>query len=69
MKIFRCLENVKCKCITKTCPCIKQSFVKIDRQISEKIGIFLIVAQNMDCGYTLDEYSQSMLWSKLKTNR
>ena len=39
-------------------------------------NIFLIFAQNIDCGYTLDpphgsgsdEYTQSMLWSKNKKN-
>ena len=39
--------------------------------------IFLIFAQNMDCGYTLEpprrggsnEYPQSMFWSKNKKNR
>ena len=40
-------------------------------------NIFLIFAQNIDCGYTLEpphrggsnEYPQSMLWSKNKKNR
>ena len=39
--------------------------------------IFLIIAQNIDCGYTLEpprrggsnEYLQSMFWSKNKKNR
>ena len=36
-------------------------------------AIFLIFAQNIDCGYTLeppwqDEYLQSMFWSKNKKN-
>ena len=39
--------------------------------------IFLIFAQNIDCGYTLEpprrggsnEYPQSMFWSKNKDNR
>ena len=39
-------------------------------------GIFLIFAQNIDCGYTLEppqrggsnEYPQSMFWSKNKKN-
>ena len=39
--------------------------------------IFLICAQNIDCGYTLEpprrggsnEYPQSMFWSKNKKNR
>ena len=40
----------------------------------KKINIFLIFAQNIDCGYTLEpphrggsnEYPQSMFWSKNK---
>ena len=44
---------------------------------SEKNDIFLIFAQNIDCGYTLEpprrggsnEYPQSMFWSKNKKNR
>ena len=40
-------------------------------------AIFLIFAQNIDCGYTLEpprrgssnEYAQSMFWSKNNTNR
>ena len=39
-------------------------------------NIFLIFAQNIDCGYTLppqrgcsNEYPQSMFWSKNKKNR
>ena len=39
--------------------------------------VFLIFAQNIDCGYTLEpprrggsnEYPQSMFWSKNKKNR
>ena len=43
----------------------------------KKNDIFLIFAQNIDCGYTLEpprrggsnEYPQSMFWSKNKKNR
>ena len=43
----------------------------------KKFDIFLIFAQNIDCGYTLEpprrggsnEYPQSMFWSKNKKNR
>ena len=43
----------------------------------KKIDIFLIFAQNIDCGYTLEpprrggsnEYPQSMFWNKNKKNR
>ena len=43
----------------------------------KNFDIFLIFAQNIDCGYTLEpprrggsnEYPQSMFWSKTKKNR
>ena len=43
----------------------------------KKFDIFLIFAQNIDCGYTLEpprrggsnEYPQSMFWSKNKKSR
>ena len=43
----------------------------------KKFDSFLIFAQNIDCGYTLEppqrggsnEYPQSMFWSKNKKNR
>ena len=43
----------------------------------KNLDIFLIFAQNIDCGYTLEpprrggsnEYPQSMFWSKNKKNR
>ena len=43
--------------ITKTCPCNIQRFfkvVKIENLIRKKFDIFLIFAQNIDCGYTLE---------------
>ena len=36
---------------------------------SKKFDIFLIFAQNIDCGYTLEPPRQSMFWSKNKKNR
>ena len=50
---------------------------KIDNFQRKIFEIFLIVAQNIDCGYTLEpprrggsnEYPQSMFWSKIKKNR
>ena len=48
------------------------------KKIQKKIfDIFLIFAQNIDCGYTLEpprrggsnEYPQSMFWSKNKKNK
>ena len=51
-------------------------FVKM-KNFTGKNDIFLIFAQNIDCGYTLEpprrggsnEYPQSMFWSKNKKNR
>ena len=50
---------------------------KIDNFQRKIFDIFLIFAQNIDCGYTLEpprgggsnEYPQSMFWSKNKKNR
>ena len=51
-------------------------FIAIKNENFQKknFNIFLIFAQNIDCGYTLDthevhEYPQSMFWSKNKKNR
>ena len=51
--------------------------LKIKNFQYKKFDIFLIFAQNIDCGYTLEpprgggsnEYPQSMFWSKNKKNR
>ena len=51
--------------------------VKIENFQWKIFDIFLIFAQNIDCGYTLEpprrggsnEYPQSMFWSKNKKNR
>ena len=43
--------------ITKTCPCNMQrlfSAVKIENIIGNLFYIFNIIAQNIDCGYTLE---------------
>ena len=53
------------------------SAVKIEKFHQKNADIFLIFAQNIDCGYTLEpprrggsnEYPQSMFWSKNKKNR
>ena len=66
--------------ISKTCPCNIQIFfsaVKIEKFRQKSFDIFLICAQNIYCGYTLEpprpggsnEYPQSMFWSKNKKNR
>ena len=66
--------------ITKTCPCNIHRFFsgsKIENFIGNFFYIFLIFAQNIDCGYKLEpprrggsnEYPQSMFWSKNKKNR
>ena len=51
--------------------------VKNENFLLKNFDIFLIFAQNIDCGYTLEpprrgssnEYPQSMFWSKNKKNR
>ena len=51
--------------------------VKNGKNQQKSFVIFLIFAQNIDCGYTLEpprrggsnEYPQSMFWSKNKKNR
>ena len=52
------------------------SAVKMENFQLKSVDIFLIFAQNIDCGYTLEpprrggsnEYPQSMFWSKDKKN-
>ena len=52
-------------------------FFKFENFQKKKFNIFLIFAQNMDCGYKLElpqrgesnEYPQSMFWSKTKKTR
>ena len=54
-----------------------QYALKIENFQLKMFDIFLIVAQNIDCWYTLEpprrggsnEYPQSMFWSKNKKNR
>ena len=51
--------------------------LKIENFQLKNFDIFLIFAQNIDCGYMLEpsrrggsnEYPQSMFWSKNKKNR
>ena len=46
--------------------------LKIENFQLKNFDIFLIFAQNIDCGYTLsvsNEYPQYMFWSKNKKNR
>ena len=51
--------------------------LKIENFQLKNFDIFLIFAQNIDCGYTLElprgggskEYPQSMFWGKNKKNR
>ena len=53
------------------------SLVKFENFHDIIFDIFLIFAQNIDCGYTLEppqrggsnEYPQSIFWSKNKKNR
>ena len=42
--------------ITKTCPCnIEILALKIENFQLKKFDIFLIIAKNTDCGYTLEQ--------------
>ena len=55
--------------ITKTCPCNIFHGCKNDNFHMKMFNIFLIFAQNIDCGYMLEpphEFPQSMFWSKNK---
>ena len=66
--------------IMKTCPCNKREIflaLKMENFQLNFFNTFLIFAQNIDCGYTLEpprrggsnEYPQSMFWNKNKKNR
>ena len=73
-------EHCSCLCHYENLPMqytVILKFVK-NENVQQKIyNIFLIFAQNIDCGYTLEpprqggsnKYSQSMFWSKNKKNR
>ena len=76
------LENMFCKgcqSLRKLAHAIYRDFLalKIEKFQLKNFDIFLIFAQNIDCGYTLEpprrggsnEYPQSMFWSKNKKNR
>ena len=73
LHIFRRCKN----CITKICPCNIQRIFFSCKKLKfhqKNFDIFLIFAQNIDCGYTLEppnrngsnEYPQSMFWNKNK---
>ena len=79
-RYFQLHVHVNTLFIMKTCPCNTSRFfspVKIENFIGFLKNIFLIFAQNIDFGYTLEpprrggsnEYPQSMFWSKNKKNR
>ena len=65
--------------LRKLAHAIYRDFLSCKNDIFQKKSfvIFLIFAQNRDCGYTLEpprrggsnEYPQSMFWSKNKKNR
>ena len=73
-QIFTCLQPLR-----KLAHAIYRDFLalKIENFQLKNFVIFLIFAQNIDCGYTLEpprrggsnEYPQSMFWSKNKKNR
>ena len=65
--------------LRKLAHAINRGFLSLKNEnFQQKIfDIFLIFAQNIDCGYTLEpprrggsnEYPQSMFWSKNKKNK
>ena len=73
--VMSCLLVAIYSHITKTCPCNIQRI--FENFLLKNLDIFLIFAQNIDCGFTLEpprrggsnEYPQSMFWSKNKKNR
>ena len=74
-----CGQSESCNTLRKLTHAIYRDFksFKNENLHQKKIDIFLIFAQNIDCGYTLEpprrggsnEYPQSMFWSKNKKNR
>ena len=50
------IQTLISQIIMKTCPCNKQSFLalKIENFQLKSFDIFLIFAQNIDCGYSLE---------------
>ena len=60
--------------IRKTCPCNKLLFSCENENINRKFDTLNILAQNIDCGYTLEpprrggsnEYPQPMVWNRNK---
>ena len=69
----------KISALRKLAHAINRDFLalKIENFQLKIFDVFLIFAQNIDCGYTLEppcqggsnEYPQSMFWSKNKKNR
>ena len=56
-KVIIVQKFVSLKCITKTCPCINIQrifFSEKKKNHRKKFDIFLSLAQNIDCGYTLE---------------
>ena len=78
-KIYRLGTNNKANTLRKLAHAIYRDFLalKIENCQVKSFDIFLIFAQNIDCGYTLEpprrggsnEYPQSIFWSKNKKNR
>ena len=80
---FKPAEVIAClgygSTLRKLVHAINRNFLasKIENFQLKNFDIFLIFAQNIDCGYTLEpprrggsnEYPQSMFWSKNKKNR
>ena len=53
--------------ITKTCPCNKQRLFELKKNENfqqKNFDIFLIFAQNIDCGYTLGMWQSTWILTK-----
>ena len=72
-------EHRQCIPLRKLAHAINRDFFSLKNENFQQknVDIFLIFAQNIDCGYTLEplrrggsnEYPQAMFWSKNKKNR
>ena len=75
--VFNIVKTILFKTLCHFNPFNITKTLKIEHFQLKKFDIFLIFAQNIDCGYTLEpprrggsnEYPQSMFWSKNKKNR
>ena len=79
-KVRFLIPRLRCVKDSSLCPCNIQRFFISSKTLKfreKNLDIFLIFAQNKDCGYTLEpprrggshEHPQSIFWSKNKKNR